>query len=207
MHDLDRTQTGMGSNSFHAGLSPQQTVLSEDEQMNLAAELMEVSSEQELENFLGDLISKGAQAVGKFISSPTGQALGGALKDVAKQALPMAAQALGGAVGGPLGSQIGGALGSAATNLFETENEEEQWEAANTFVKLGADAVKNAAQAPAGANPMAVAKDAVIQAAAVHAPHLVPALSNGRLEAQKPSAERRSGRWVRHGHRIILLDL
>jgi hypothetical protein len=208
MHDLDRTQMGFTADSFEPAAVGRREVFNEDEQMDLAASLMEISSEEEFENFLGDLISKGAQAVGKFISSPTGQALGGVLKNVAKQALPLAGTALGTFVGGPVGAQIGGALGSAATNLFEAENEEQEWEAANTFVKLAADAVKNAADAPAGANPQAVAKSAVIEAAKLHAPHLVPALSNGAMSGpQVMNDQRRTGRWVRHGDRIILLGI
>jgi len=205
MHDLDRTQIGLTPESF--GPSRGGMVLNEDEQMSLAAEMMEVNSEEEFEDFLGDLISKGAQAVGSFISSPTGQALGGVLKGAAKQLLPVAGQALGGYLGGPSGAQIGGQLGSAASGLFESEAEmeEQEWEAANTFVKLATDAVKNAASAPPGADPVAVAKSAVVEAAKVHAPAIVQALANGASHGlQDPSGRGASGRWVRHGNRIIL---
>jgi len=42
-----------------------------------ASELLEISSEEELEQFLGGLIKK----VGGFVRGPVGQALGGVLKD------------------------------------------------------------------------------------------------------------------------------
>lgn len=205
MHDLDRTQIELASDPF--GSRHHGTALSEDEQMSLAAELMEVSSEDEFEDFLGDLISKGAQAVGSFINSPTGQALGGVLKGAAKQILPIAGQALGAALGGPAGAQIGGQLGSGASGLFEAEAEmeEREWEAANTFLELAADAIKNVASAPPGADPGVVAHSAVVEAAKVHAPALVPALSNSaphRIKALSGSGA--SGRWVRRGNRIIL---
>jgi hypothetical protein len=65
-------------------------VFSEQEEMELAAELLEVSNEQELDRFLGDLISKVGNSVGKFVRSSAGQAIGGVLKTVAKRALPLA---------------------------------------------------------------------------------------------------------------------
>jgi hypothetical protein len=204
MHDIDRTQVGLAGESYepHAG-GP---VFNEDEQTSLAAEMMEIGSEQEFEDFLGDLISKATHAIGGFINSPTGHALGGVLKGAAKQLLPMAGQALGGMVGGPAGGQIGGQLASAASGLFEAEMEEREWEAANTFVQLSGEAAKNAASAPPGANPMAVAKQAVVEAAKVHAPALVPALAGGpHANGFGPSSgPASSGRWVRHGRKIIL---
>src|SRR5271165_2889748 len=42
----------------------------ETEQMELASELLEVTNEAELDRFLGDLIQRAGQAVGKFIRSP-----------------------------------------------------------------------------------------------------------------------------------------
>jgi len=208
MHDYDRTQIGFGQGMETFNFPTGETVFNENEQMNLAAELMEVSSEQEFENFLGDLFSKAAKAVGGFISSPTGQALGGVLKGVAKQMLPAAGQALGGLVGGPAGAQIGGQLAQQATGLFEAEAGEQEWEASNTFVKLATDAAKNAAQAPPNANPTAVAKQAVIDAAKVHAPELLKPVSNRPAPPEGPSAGNgHTGRWVRHGKRIILLGV
>ena len=203
MHNLDRTQVGFGQELGDFEFSSGE--FGDNELQELAAELMEIGSEGELDNFLGDLISKAGSAIGKLVSSPTGQALTSALKGAAKQLLPMAGKAVGGYFGGSTGSQIGGQLGSAAGNLFgETENEEQEWEAANTFVKLATDAVKNAAAAPPGANPRQVAQQAVMQAAQVHAPGLLGgqgAGGNGSHGGQMP----RSGRWIRKHNRIIVL--
>jgi len=44
---------------------------------------------------LGNLIKKVGGAVGKFVKSPVGKAIGGVLKGVAKKALPIAGGALG----------------------------------------------------------------------------------------------------------------
>jgi hypothetical protein len=180
------------------------SVISEEEQMDIAEGLMELEEEEDFENFLDDLISRGAQAVGGFINSPTGQALGGALKDAAKSLLPVAGQALGSYIGGPTGGQIGGALGSAASNLFEAEAEEQEWEAANVFVRVALDAVNNAANAPAGAHPHAVAENAVAEAVRRHAPHLAHAFAHHGRERMPARHWRHSGRWTRRGREIIL---
>ena len=151
-HDIDRTQVGFAQGAGHYGNGPGAPVLSEEEHMNLATGLMEVNSEQELDQFLGDVISGATSAIGDFINSPTGQALGSGLKDVAKTALPLVGTALGSRFG-PAGGQIGGAIGSAVAGSFEMASEEQEWEAANTFVKLAGEAAKNAAEAPPGADP------------------------------------------------------
>lgn len=214
-HDIDRTQAGFAHESgryYHRrGGGP---VFNEEEHANLAASLMDVNSEEELEYFLGDVISGAANAVGKFINSPTGQALGSGLKDVAKQLLPVAGQALGTYVGGGTGGQIGGALGSAAAGLFEAESGEQEWEAANTFVKLAGEAAKNAAEMPAG-DPATVAKTAIIEAAKVHAPEIVPVLTGaahahhmghhpGHCGCGHHHHHHRSGQWYRQGKQIVL---
>ena len=81
-------------------------VFTEAEEMELAAEFLEVTDEQELEQFIGDLIRKAGKAIGKFAHSSVGKALGGVLKTVASKALPIAGGALGGLVGGPPGATL-----------------------------------------------------------------------------------------------------
>jgi hypothetical protein len=180
--------------------------LSEEELTNLAAELMEVTSEQEFENFLGDLLSKGVQAIGKFVSSPTGKALGGVLKDAAKTLLPIAGTAVGTYFGGPLGAQIGGTLGSAASNLFEAEAEaqEREWEAANVFVRVAVDAVNNAANAPPHANPHDVAHHAVSHAMRRYAPFAPWHDGHDGAAMDHGGHRRHEGSWVRHGRTIVV---
>jgi hypothetical protein len=211
MHDLDQSvQAGFGQmESFEYPTTGQ--VFSENEVQELATEAMEITSEAEMEQFLGDLISKAGRAIGKFVKSPMGQALGGVLKNVAKQLLPQLGQQLGGLIGSPaIGSQIASAAGSAL-GLNEAEAEEAEYEAAQTLVRLAGDAVKNAASAPAGAHPQAVANAAVQQAAQIHAPSLVvPAAPRirggcGCREEGAGGNGARCGRWIRRGGKIILL--
>lgn len=201
MESYDRSQFGRRRGNGSAGRG-----LSEEQQMELAAELMEVTTEDEFENFLGDLLSKGVQAVGKLISSPTGQALGGVLKDAAKTLLPVAGTALGTYLGGPVGGQIGGTLGSAASNLFEAEAEaeEQEWEAANVFVRVAVDAINNAADAPRHADPHDVAHHAVTEAMRKHAPFAPWPHGHHGAGAHEGRAGRHAGNWVRHGRTIVV---
>lgn len=207
MHTYDIPTVAHESESYEYSVP---RTLSESQELELAAELMEIGSEQEFEQFLGDLFKKAAGAVGGFFKSPIGQAVGSALKGVAKQVLPMAGQALGGMIGGPVGSQLGGQLASAAGGAFglELEAGEQEFEAAHTFVKLAADAVKNAASAPPGSNPHAVAQAAVTQAVQTHAPSLMApdAGAYGHDDAAAPGRGR-SGRWIRRGSKIILFGV
>jgi len=181
-------------------------VFSEAESMELAGELLEVTNEAELDRFLGDLISKAGKAVGSFIRSPIGNAVGGWLKGAAKQALPLAGGALGGLVGGPLGAKIGSGLASYAGGALgleaEMSQEDREFEGAKNFVKLAADAVKSAAVAPPGANPVEVAKAAVRAAVEKRAPGLL----SGAATARPNGKFGRTGRWVRQGRNVIIVN-
>ncbi|HEY8201707.1 MAG TPA: hypothetical protein VII47_10160 [Actinomycetota bacterium] len=156
--------------------------LSEAQEVELATELLELSSEQELEQFLGNVFKGISRAVGGFIRSPVGRALGGALKGIARKALPMVGGALGSFVAPGIGTALGSRLGSMASRLFEVElgemsNEQAEFEVARKLVNLAATAAQHAALAPPTANPQAVAKMALVKAAQAHAPGIARALS------------------------------
>ncbi len=180
-------------------------VFSEAQEMELAAELLEVSNEQELEQFLGDFIKKAGKAIGGFVKGPVGQAIGGVLKSAAKVALPMAGAALGTFVGGPIGTSIGSSLGSMARNALGLEleglsQEDREFETARQFVKFAGETVKNALQAPA-----AVANIAAAEAARDHAPGLMDAGAGGFRHHHHH--HRHHGHWVRRGDTIVLYGL
>jgi uncharacterized protein (DUF697 family) len=186
-------------------------VIGEGELMELAAELLEVRDEQELDRFLGDVFKK-AKA---FAGSSAGKAVGGMLKGVLKKALPIAGKVAGSFFGGPIGATIGGKLGSMAGNLFEMEleglsQEDREFEAAKQFVRFASEAVKNASTA-SGSNPVAIARSAIAAAAQRHAPGLL----NGSqaMSSRSPMASQsagfgrpRSGRWRRIGANKIIVE-
>jgi hypothetical protein len=202
--------SGEGEGEFEGEWSGESTseVFNEAEQMELAAELLEVRDEAELDRFLGSIFKKAAQAVGQIASSPIGKALGGVLKGVAKRALPLAGTALGTFVGGPLGAQIGGGLASAAGSALgleqqELNQEDREFEGAKQFVKVAGEALKSAAASPRAADPGTVAQRAVMAAVQQHAPGLLqPAQMGSSVRTGRP----RSGRWIRKGRNLVILD-
>lgn len=159
------------------GQGEQETVFDEVQEMELAAELLEVQSEEELEQFLGKLIQSAGKAIGGFVKSPIGKALGGALKKVAKIALPIAGKVAGNFLLPGVGGVIGGKLASAAGSMFGLELEgmspqDQEFEVARRVVRLAGESVRHATQTPQAGHPVNVAKDAVLAAAVRHAPGL-----------------------------------
>jgi len=188
-------------NQFESGQGEQSAA--EIQEMELASSLLEVTSEQELDRFLGNLISSATKTIGSIARSPVGQALGGILKQAARKALPIAGQALGSYIGGPAGGKIGGRLASAAGQAFGLEleglsNEDREFETAKQYVRFANDAARQAANqvrhhqhrsrplTPAAASQ--IARSAVVRAAERHAPGLVKIVAPpGALLAQSPN--------------------
>lgn len=207
-------------------------VFHEAMEMELASELLNVSNEQELEQFLGKLIRRAAGAVGKFAKSSAGRAIGGFLKSAAKKALPFAGRALGTFLGGPVGGMIGGKLADAASNLFELEleglsNEDKEFELARAYVRFAGDAVRRAARNPRHRyTPRQVVRSAVVNSARRYAPGLLKRRRRGRYSPQQAAAQNynnnmnwnqpdipdtqsdgdtpSSGTWYKEGNQIIL---
>src|SRR5690349_16734082 len=121
-------------------------------ELELATELLEVSNEQELEQFLGSIFKKVARGVSNFAKSNIGRGLIGGLKSIAKKALPIAGGALGNFLVPGLGGAIGSKLGGLASNLFEMEleglsNEDREFEVARRYTRLAMDAARRAVNA------------------------------------------------------------
>jgi hypothetical protein len=174
-----------------------------DRESELATELLEITTEQELDRFLGNLIGSAVSGVRNFARSKAGRAVGGVLKGAAKQALPGLGRALGDTFGvGDLGQQAGTWLSGQFESGLQTEGlsaEDRQFETARAFVRFADDTAQRAARA--GGDPTAAAKQAATAAARKHLPGLVQGGQPGR------PGPRRSGRWVRRDNRIILLGV
>lgn len=145
----------------------------------LVQELLEVTTEAELDQFLGKLASSVMKGASKFVKSPIGKALGGVLKNVAKTALPAVGGALGSLVLPGAGTAIGAKLGSMAGGLLEAEEAESmgeveaEWEAASRYVRFARGAYANAARAPRNVPTRAAVRAAGISAARRYAPSLL----------------------------------
>ena len=202
MHDLDRTtrtyEWELGDEMEMESFD-QEGPFSESEEMELAAELLSLNSEAEMEQFLGSLFKKIGKGF-KTVFKP----LGKILKPIAKIALPIAGKVAGGFFGGPVGGMIGGKLGSMASNLFEMELEgmdpgQQEMEVARRVVRLAGAAAQQAATAPPSVPPLVAAKAAVAAAASQHAPGLLRGRFGQRLTGGKVPGGRIPGGRVPGG--------
>jgi len=195
---------------FEYGEAEEGKVFNEGEVMELAAELLEVTNEAELDRFLGSLIKKAGSALGKVVKSPIGRAVGGILKGVAKKALPIAGGALGAYFGGPLGAKIGSGLASAAGSALGLElealsQEDREFEGGKQFVRFAANTVKNSLSAPPSSDPRSAAQMAANKAAQIYAPNLTTARARTTIPAVVPG-KGQGGRWIRRGRNIIIFN-
>jgi uncharacterized protein (DUF697 family) len=190
-----RPQTqGLGSSATHgfaATSAPSHAEMEEE----YAHGLLGVANEEELEEFLGDLVSSAIGGVKSFVNSGVGRAIGGVLKSVAKTALPAVGSALGSFIAPGLGIAIGGKLGSYASGLLELEEaqmlgaQEAELEAARRYVRFAQSAVRNAYRAPTNLPPNIVARRAAIAAAQQYAPGLLrpqPTTYRGGWRTRRP---------------------
>jgi hypothetical protein len=208
MHDIDRAMFETEQESYE---NPSYEVFENESyeaeyeldsrESELAAELLEVTNEAELEQFLGNLLSSAVSAARGFAGSAAGRALGGVLKNAARQVLPQVGQVIGNALAPGAGGQFGQRAGSWLGRQFEYEGlsaEDREFEAARAFVRVANDAARRTVNAPPGVTAQQAAQAAVIAAARRSMPGLVPLLSTSA------HGHRSTGRWVRHGHRIVL---
>ena len=223
MHDLDHTLAELADESVDETFSeytpemelPFGETLSEAQQVELAAELLAVSSEEELDEFLGNLIKRAGHAVGKFVRSPTGRILGGFLKAAVKTAVPVVGSTIAAGLDGATRAALTDPAGDPApgSELDGLSGEDAEWEAAKGFVRLADAAAKEAARAPAAEPPRQAAKAAITKAARRHAPQLLKNGDAGDGDAADDGADgaagggRKSGRWSRRGNRIVLVGV
>ncbi|HET8960652.1 hypothetical protein [Nocardioides sp.] len=213
MHDIDRamfeleSETGeIGHETYEIHEANQYEAFeasheAEALEMEMATRLLEVNSEEELEEFLGSLVRSAASAARSFAGSATGRALGGVLKNAARQVLPQVGGIVGSALGGDVGGQFGTRAGRWLGSQFELEalsQEDRELEVARAFVRTARDAARIAVRT-GGLPPHQAATAAVVTAARRNLPGLVPVITS-----LPPTGSRRGGRWVRQGRRIVV---
>lgn len=185
----------------------------QEEELELAYELLDISSDEELEYFLGKLFKRAWRGL-KKIGSKVGRVLrplGGVLKGVAKRLLPMAAGAVGTYFGGPAGGAIASRLGSMASSALEMElegapEEQKELEIAKRFVRVAGSAARHAVKAPSAIDGSVAAQKAVISALRRHVPG-ISGLTKYTGATLTPFAAGKGGRWIRRGNKIVLTGL
>ena len=208
---------GIGTGSFETGVFEResegafgeiQSELSEEEEVELALELLSVSSEAELDQFLGKLFKgawKGIKKVGSVVGK-IAKPLGGVLRAVAKKALPLVGGALGSFIPIPgVGTAVGSALGGAISKALEAEtgelsSEDRELEIARRFVRIASTAARQAAAAP----PDMDGETAATQAVAAAARRVLPSFQFNAAGA-RPAPGAQQGRWIRRGREVVLL--
>jgi len=188
-----------------AELSEGERRLSIGAEMELANTLLEISSEAELDRFLGDLANKALGAARTFIRSDVGQKIGTGLRTVARQALPSVGRAIGDYVVPGVGGDIGATIASTASDVFGLEleglsQEDREYEEARAFVRFADDVIRAAAATPSTTSPEQAAQSAMLAAARRHAPGLLAVLTRRRPR----TAGRGRGRWARRGQNIVI---
>ncbi|WP_433612663.1 hypothetical protein [Prescottella agglutinans] len=199
----------------------------------LLAELYEVTTEEELDQFLGNLARSVVRGASQFVKSPIGNAIGGMVKSVAKTALPMVGGALGSMVMPGVGTALGSKLGSMAGNLLEEEEVAAmgeiaaEEESARRYIRFARAAFRNGARAPRSVPYRPAARAAVRSAAKTYAPallrpspghrsHRYPSVRTGYAQSwssYEPADSYddddggTSGRWVRRGNTVTLFGI
>jgi hypothetical protein len=221
---LEMQQLLAGEVTGETGFGGQGEVL----EMELASELLEVTNEAELEQFLGDLWNR-AKSVYGTVAPAASQALGQLARRGARAALPAIGAAAGKAAGryfapdwldpyaGPAGTAAGRWAGTKLADVLGLElegvsQEDREFEGAKALVRWLMDAYRRAAVAPPTAPPAAVAKSAAVAAAQRTVPGLAPVIARMPVTAGPGgglagAAGGQSGRWVRRGNSVVLLGL
>ena len=188
-----------------------QHALAEDaREMELAAELLSVTNEAELDQFFGKLVGRVADTSRAIIRTPAGQQAVKLLKDSARKALPKIGQAVGSHFGGVRGGAVGSDVGRLAGTLLGLEleglsEEDSEFEVARQLVRLGSAAARGLRAGPPTA---ALARSSFRNAARRYA----PGLFQSAYQASWPPRQRsplqgfpHEGRWQRRGNVITLL--
>lgn len=184
--------------------------LDEAEEMELAAELLGVTDEAELEQLFEKIFNRGGRRIRHFVRKPIFKPLVRVLRGAAHKALPMLGRAAGAYFGGPAGAYAGGRFASRAGRIFGLEleglsPEDQEFETARRLVRFAATTAQNAALAPPDIHPEQVAKASAIAAAQQHAPGLLRPDSTHQTSSIE--GEGRSGRWIRRGRKIVLIGV
>jgi hypothetical protein len=187
----------------------------EDQEIELAAELLTVSDEAELDQFLGKLFRRVGKTARGVLGSAAGKQLKTLLHKAAKKAVPLAGRAVGTYFGGAKGGDLGARLAAQGGQIFGLElegmsPEDQELQVARRYVRFAGDAARRAGRMGSHGDPHRVARTALAAAARRHAPGMLRrggygAAAGFASPGRSPvHGARRSGRWVRRGNAIVL---
>ena len=194
-------------------MKPSESPFSEVDELELATELLEVTSDQELDQFLGRLLHRAVPTGGVALAPSLGRQLGGLAKGAVHKILPAVGRAFDASLEPGAHGQVG-QLAAGADHLLGLESEglsaeDQELNAATQLVRLAGTAATWAAARGSAGSPEALARHAMTAAARIHTPGLVQAsrerkhgcgCTGGHCSCHATA----SGRWRRRGRRIVL---
>ncbi|MCI5146272.1 MAG: hypothetical protein D3923_12260 [Candidatus Electrothrix sp. AR3] len=173
--------------------------------------MLNVSSDAELDQFLGKVFKRVVRKVRKFrrYAKPAWRLF----RKIGKRVLPYAGAAVGAYFGGPAGAAAGRRLGRFAGSRLEMElegmsGEEMEFEVARRLVRTISATAKKTIKAPEEVKPDVAVKKAAASAVQKFMPYY--RRSRQRKYGKSFGMQRRSGRsgrsgrWVRRGNSIII---
>jgi alkanesulfonate monooxygenase SsuD/methylene tetrahydromethanopterin reductase-like flavin-dependent oxidoreductase (luciferase family) len=175
-----------------ASSHPVEDARDEVEEMEGAAQLLEITNEFELDQFIGGLLQKAARTIGSSIPASVLEPLAHTLKGALKRMLPI----VGGSSRATIASMGSDAARSvAAANAFGLEleglsPEDQEFELARRFVRLTRAAGRRAPRFSRRVSPRVAVRRTLVTAARRHAPGLL--------------RRRRRFRRFRRGSRIMV---
>jgi hypothetical protein len=210
MHDLDRQQLEHyeAEGDFgESGEGPIGSELTETQELALAGEVLEISSEAELEEFLGDLWDRTKAAASNLYNSSAVQTALPYVKAVGAKVLPVAAGKLADAAWKGSGDYVKAGTGALIDQWLKDEleglsAEDRELALARRYIRFAHDALLRAARTPERVPAPVAGQVAVRDAARSHIPGVVPFLP--QLNGGSPADEPAAGRWVRHGSTIVI---
>lgn len=138
-YEAPQYETYQGEITAEAIRDPYTGEINVNTEIALAAELLAVSNEEELNQFLGKLVRGIGRGFKRFAKSGLGRTLIGAIKPLAKAALPAIGGALGSFIPIPgVGTALGSAAGRALGNALEVQGmsaEDRDFEIARRVVR------------------------------------------------------------------------
>ncbi|MCB0573831.1 MAG: hypothetical protein KDC61_04610 [Saprospiraceae bacterium] len=187
--------------------------LSELNELELATELLGVTNEAQMDEFMHKLVKKSGPVAREAMKR---RPFWNFLRRGLGKLVPIAGRVVGGLIGGPLGARIGGKIGTGAARLFRLEleglsPEDQEFELARAYVNFASNAAQKAAlNHRKGMDPKKAVQKALAEAASIHAPGLLETNTNelGGMEPRHGSTGSSSipaqGTWFRRGDRIYL---
>lgn len=178
-------------------------VLDEANELQLAAGLLEVGNEEQLDRCLANVIHEAEKITGRVVQPSQAEAIRDVLRNSIQQILPVGSVQHGATMRTSVGTELSRALSATAGQLLGLEleglsPEDREFEAVRQFVRFAGETVKNAVEGAPGSDPQDAAHRAAAKAAEAYAPGLFAASND---------VARSSGHWVWCHDRIILFGV